>query len=57
MADRTVRAGLALQCCVARLYPAVLIHSSSMLRRFIASWRETASFNLATETLISFDSQ
>jgi hypothetical protein len=36
-----------------RPYPAILIHPS-VLRRFIASWRESVSFNMALETLNLF---
>jgi len=37
-----------------RPYPAILIHPSSVLRRFIGSWRESVSFNMALETLNLF---
>jgi hypothetical protein len=40
-----------------RPYPVVLIYPSSVLRRLIAPWRESVSFNMARETLNFFDPQ
>jgi hypothetical protein len=40
-----------------RPYPVVLIYPSSVLRRLIAAWRESVSFNMAQEKLNFFDSQ